>query len=417
MTDPPGQTVDPQRLADLDLADPRVHAESDLTEVWRHLRDERPLWWNASPMGQAGGFWVVSRYADVVAVYRDPGRFTSVRGNLLASLLRGGDPAGGRMIVVSDGPRHAAVRRLLASSLGPRTMQRLEAAVAATTDRLLDAAIGRPGCDFARDVAANIPLWTICDLLGVPEADRAFLQRQTNLALGSENPAQSPVEVWAARNEILLYFRELARARPGTAGDDLVSVLAAGSVDGVAIDEDELVLNCYSLILGGDETTRMSMSGMVAMFAREPGEWRRWCAGDISTATAVDEVLRWTTPALHIGRTAVGDVDLHGERISAGDVVTAWNVSANRDEREFDRPAVFDLGRSPNRHVTFGYGSHFCLGAALARMEIAVLAQALRRRVSAIDLTGTPRQVYSNFLSGYTSLPVALTPRRAVTAD
>jgi len=409
MTDSPDRAVDPRPLAGLDLADPRVHAERDLTEVWRHLRDERPLWWNASPAGPGEGFWVVSRYADVVAVYRDPDRFTSVRGNLLASLLHGGDSAGGRMMVVSDGPRHTAVRRLLASSLGPRTMHRLEAAVTATTNRLLDAAMAKPGGDFARDVAAHIPLWTICDLLGVPEADRSFVQRQTNLALGSEDPAQSPVQVWAARNEILLYFRELARAKRGRADDDLVSVLATGRIDGAAIDEDELVLNCYSLILGGDETARMSMSGMVAMFAREPGEWRRWCAGEVSTTSAVDEVLRWTSPALHVGRTAVVDVELHGEHIRAGDVVTAWNVSANRDEREFARPDVFDLSRSPNRHVTFGYGSHFCLGAALARMEIAVLAQALRTRVSAIELTGVPRWVYSNFLSGYTSLPVAFT--------
>ncbi len=390
-------------LDGLDLADPTVHAERDLTEVWRCLRDERPLWWN-------GGFWVLTRYADVVAVYRDPTRFTSVRGNLLTSLQRGGDPAGGRMIVVSDGPRHAAVRRLLASSLGPRTMRRLEAAVAATTDRLLDGAIGAE-CDFARDVAAHIPLWTICDLLGVPESDRAFVQRQTNLALGSENPAQSAVEVWAARNEILLYFRELARTRRGAEGDDLLSVLATGQVGGTPIDEDEVVLNCYSLILGGDETTRMSMSGMVATFGREPAEWQRWRAGDVTVSATVDEVLRWTTPALHVGRTAVVDVELHGQCIRAGDVVTAWNISANRAEREFDRPDVFDLGRSPNRHVTFGYGTHFCLGAALARMEIAVLAQALRTRVETIELTGMPHRMYSNFLSGYTSLPVALIPR------
>jgi cytochrome P450 len=359
-------------------------------------------------MQQADGFWVLSRYADVVAVYRDPDRFTSVRGNLLTALQRGGDPAGGRMIVVSDGPRHAAVRRLLASSLGPRTMQRLEATVAATTHRLLDASIDSPVCDFARDVAAHIPLWTICDLLGVPEADRAFVQHQTNLALGSENPAQSAIEIWAARNEILLYFRELARR--GTA-DGLLGVLAAGRIDGDPLDEDEVVLNCYSLILGGDETARMSMSGMVAAFAREPAEWRRWCSGEVGIASAVDEVLRWTTPALHVGRTAVVDADLHGEHIRAGDVVTAWNVSANRDEREFDQPDVFDLGRTPNRHVTFGYGSHFCLGAALARMEISVLAQALRTRVAAFELAGTSHRIYSNFLSGSASLPIALIPR------
>jgi cytochrome P450 len=314
------------------------------------------------------------------------------------------------MIAVSDGPRHTAVRRLLAPSLGPRALRRLAVQVSATTRRLLSEAVDRGECDFARDVAAVIPLATICDLLDVPDADRPFLREQASLALGSEEPTQSAAEVWLARNEILLYFRELARARRATPGEDLVSVLASGQVDGEPISEDEVILNCYSLILGGDETTRLSMSGAVAAFAVGPDEWSRFRAGLVVLDSAVEEVLRWTTPGMHAGRTAAHDVVLHGGRVAAGEIVTVWNVAANRDEREFSEPDRFDLARSPNRHVSFGYGPHFCLGASLARVEISALLEALRTLASSIDVNGEPRRIFSNFLAGFSALPVVLAP-------
>ena len=402
--------LDPRELAEIDLADVRLHAEYDLTRLWQHLREERPVHWNASPGTAPGGFWVLSRYADVLAVYRDPRRFTSTRGNILATLLEGGDSAGGRMIAVSDGPRHRAVRSLLNPSLSPRGLRWLRDRVCATTHRLLGAAVERRSCDFAADVAAHLPLLTICHLLGVPAADQPFLREQVSLALGSDRSTQSPVETWLARNEILLYFRMLLRDRRAAPGEDLLSVLVDGRIDGESLSEDEVVLNCYSLILGGDETTRMSMSGAVAAFAQQPQVWRQFAAGEVETASAVEEILRWTSPAMHSGRTAVEDVELHGERIRAGDVVSTWIVSANRDEREFPGPNVLDLRRSPNRHLSFGYASHFCLGAFLARMELTALLTALRDTVSGIELAGRPSRIFSTFLAGYTALPVEFTP-------
>jgi cytochrome P450 len=396
-------------MSGLDLADVRAHERGDLGGFWQHLRDEHPVHWNPHP-GPGGGFWVISRYADAVAVYRDTATFSSGRGNLLTALLAGGDSAGGRMVAVSDGPRHVAVRRLLARSLGPHTMRRLTARVTATAGELVGAAVARGGCDFARDVAAHIPLATICDLLGVPAADRPFVQRQCGGALGSDSPTQEPAEAWLARNEILLYFRELAQRRRAEPADDLVTALAVGRIDGAELTEDEVILNCYSLILGGDETARMSMAGAAAAFAEHPGEWRRLLAGDADVPAAVEEVLRWTTPAMHAGRTATRDTTLHGKAIRRGDVVTVWNVAANRDRREFPAPHRFDVARTPNRHLSFGYGAHFCLGAALARVELAALLGALRERVASIELTGAPARIWSTFLTGYTSLPARLVP-------
>jgi len=411
MSTPP--TTDGSDPAGLDLADVALHVGTDQAEVWRRLRDEHPLYWNPARDDDTPGFWAVTRHADVCAVYRDAATFTSQRGNLLTALLRGGDTGAGQMIAVTDGPRHHAIRSLLAPSLGPRALTRLAAKVTATTERLLDSAVARRDVDFAHDVAAHIPLTTICDLLGVPTDDRAFIQRQTSVALGSDNPDQSPTEIWLARNEILLYFRELCGLRRRTPADDLVSVLANGRIDGEEISEDEVVLNCYSLILGGDETARLSMAGAVAAFAAWPEQWHRLQTGQAGLAAAVEEVLRWTTPALHAGRTARYDTDLHGRTIKAGDIVTVWNVAANFDEREFAEPGEFDLGRKPNRHVSFGYGTHFCLGASLARIELSALLAGLRDRVQRIEISAAPARIFSNFLAGYSSLPVTLTPAGA----
>jgi cytochrome P450 len=394
---------------EVDLADPRTHAEHDLRDVWRKLRAQAPVRWH-QPRDDTRGFWVLSRYADIVGVYRDPRRFSSERGNMLATLQRDGDPAGGRMVAVTDGPRHSALRKLLAAAFTPRFLAPLEQQVRDDTRRLLRAAVERGTGDFARDVAAYLPLATICGLLGVPEQDRPFLLSLTSAALSSDEPDQSPAQVWRARNELLLYFTELVQRRRADPGGDVVSLLVTSHVDGAPLTTDEAILNCYSLILGGDETARLTMAGAVAAFIDHPDQWNALRAGRVDTASAVEEVLRWTTAALHAGRTATEDVELHGQRIRAGDAVTLWHTSANQDEDAFDAPAEFDLGRTPNRHLTFGYGPHFCLGAALARIELGALVDGLREVVTEIRPAGERRRIYSNFLAGYSSLPVHLVP-------
>ena len=391
----------------LDLADPLTHAEHDLRDLWRKLRAQAPVFWHR-PRDDAPGFWVLSRYADVVGVYRDPRRFSSERGNMLATLQRDRDPASGRMIAVTDGPRHSALRKLLATAFTPRFLAPLEQQVRDDTRRLLRTAVERGAGDFARDVAAYIPLATICGLLGVPEDDRPFLLTLTSAALGSDEPDQSPAQVWQARSELLLYFTELTQRRRADPGEDVVSLLVTSRIDGAPLTTDEAVLNCYSLILGGDETARLTMVGGVAAFIDHPLQWSALRAGRVDTASAVEEVLRWTTAAMHAGRTATEDVELHGQRINAGDAVTLWNTSANQDEDAFEAPAEFDLGRAPNRHLTFGYGPHFCLGAALARIELGALIDGLRDVVTDIRPAGERRRIYSNFLAGYSSLPVHL---------
>lgn len=393
-------------LGKVNLADPATFAGAGVEEAWRRLRREEPVYLH--PATEYGPpFWVLTRYADVLSVYKDVDRFSSERGNMLTSLLTGGDTAGGRLLAVTDPPRHTAIRTTLLRSFSPRVLSFVVDRVRARARTLVAEAVAGGSGDFAKDVAERVPIGTIGDLLGVPEADQARLLGLSKRALSSDEADQSAKDVWRARNEILLYFADLADLRRSDPRDDVLSALLACEVDGKPLTTEEVVLNCYGLILAGDETSRLAMISAVLNFTQFPEQWRALRDGRVPLATAVEEILRWNSPAIHVGRTARTDVIVGSRRIRAGDVVTLWNASANRDEEVFDRPDVFDLARKPNKHLAFGHGPHFCLGAYLGRAEVGAVVDALRRTVHTIELRGEPRPLYSTFLRGYSSLPVA----------
>jgi cytochrome P450 len=394
-------------LADIDLVDATLHATTDLGPVWRALRADRPLWWHAARAG-VPGFWVLTRHADVLAVPRDS-RFTSTGGNMLGTLLGGGDAGAGRMVVVSDGAWHAGLRRLVRSGFGPRVLDVVTSTVEAATRDVLGAALARGVCDFVPDVAALVPLTAICELLGVPRRDRREVLELTNAAMLSGDGARRDVRARIAQTEILRYYARLAVQRRAAPGADVVSLLATGEVNGRPLTDDEVLLNCYNLIIGGDETARLAIGGGLLALIENPDQWEILRADATAVDTAVEEMLRWTSPVSHVGRTALADVPLHGRTIHRGDVVTLWLGSANRDERVFAAPDRFDVRRSPNQHVTFGHGHHFCVGARLARVELRTVVDALRRNVTAMELVGPVTRLPSNFVSGISSLPVALT--------
>jgi cytochrome P450 len=402
----------PDEISAIDLRDPRTFEDNDLREYWRYLRAERPLYWHP-PTEDAPGFWVISRYADVMALYKDNKQLTSEKGNVLVTLLAGGDSAAGKMLAVTDGKMHRNLRNVLLKSFSPQTLKPIVERVRANTARLVVDAVRRGECDFATDVAEHIPLNTISDLLGVPTTDREFLLKLTKSALSSDEQDQSATDSWLARNEILLYFSDLVTERRAKPTDDVISVLANSTVDGEPLTEEVIVLNCYSLILGGDETSRLSMIDSVQTFTEHPDQWRRLKDGEVTLESATEEVLRWATPAMHFGRRAVTDLKVHGQVISAGDIVTLWNSAANRDDEVFADPYVFDLDRSPNKHITFGYGPHFCIGAYLGRAEVNGMLDALRTYTTGFEITGEVQRIHSNFLTGLCSLPVRLHPDKA----
>ena len=378
-----------------------------MIEVWRKLRAEDPVHWHPETASQPG-FWVITRYADISQVLRDDQHFTSEKGNVLATLLEGSDMGGGRMMAVADGQYHTSLRRLLLEAFSPRALAGVRRHVRQLTKRLMLESIERGKCDFAQDVASVIPLETICDLLNVPTDDRQEVFQLTKSALASDYESPEAHADRTARSAIIIYFQDLVTARRENPGDDPISLMATGEVDGRRLDDLDIVLNCYSLILGGDETSRLAMIGAVRAFIQHPDQWAALKNGESPTEVAGEEVLRWTTPAMHFGRTAIADVRLGDRHIRSGDLVTLWLISGNRDQTVFQSPDLFDIARSPNKHLTMGYGRHFCLGAYLGRIEIYAMLDGLRTFVRSIQQTGPERRIYSNFLSGMSSLPVAI---------
>lgn len=400
-------TVSPTDLEQIDLASPVLHAEYELGEVFRHLRAHRPVYWQ-EPRDEQPGFWVISRYADVNDVYRDKAHFTTENGNALATLLTGGDSASGAMLAVTDGVRHHQVRNVLSKGFSPRVLDLIADSLRETVDALLLAAMDRGECDAAADIAANVPLGAICDLLEIPHADRKYLLGLTSHAWSTDHADEPPEESWVAKNEILVYFSNLLKERGGGDRDDMVSLIANCRIDGDPLKAAEQVANCYGLMIGGDETGRHAITGTILALIENPGQWRALKAGDVDLKTATEEALRWTVPSLHGGRQATGDVVINGEQIRAGDVVSVWISSANRDEAVFDAPDEIRLDRTPNKHFTFAYGSHHCLGHYLGRMEVYAVLDGLRRLVGDVEQIGEERWIYSSILHGMSSLPIRI---------
>jgi cytochrome P450 len=339
-----------------------------------------------------------------VAAYRDPERLTSGRGNGLTSLLSGGDAAAGNMLAMTQGSRHRQLRTIMMKCLSPRILAHVETRIRENADELVRRGVELARFDFATDVAEKIPIATICDLLGVPESDRPLLSTLTKSAVSSESQYASEFDAMMSKSEILLYFTDLLeqfRKKPRTG---IIAMLSEVSVDGVKLSDEDVIANCYGLLIGGDETSRLSMITGVAALAGHPGQWAALKNGEVSMGGAVNEILRWATPVMHVARTAVAPVAIGGQAIEAGDIVTMWNSAADRDSEEFASPDTFDLARVPNRHLAFGYGRHFCLGAHLGRLEIGAVLHALRASVRSVGMVAPPTPIHSNFLSGYSSL-------------
>ncbi|MFF2348163.1 cytochrome P450 [Kitasatospora sp. NPDC058115] len=393
----------------VDLGDPATFADHDLTGFWRTLRDTAPLHWNPPADGRPG-FWVLSRHEDIMNAYRDNVNLTSQRGNVLVTLLEGGDAGAGRMLAVTDGPRHLELRKILQRVLSPRVLDEVALTVRANTRRWIREAVESGGCDFAERIASRIPMTTISNLLGVPEQDREYLLGLTRTALSAEDESVDELDSEMARNEILMYFMDVVEERRENPGDDVISMLIDSAVDGVPLSDEDVVLNCYSLIIGGDETSRLTMIDCVRTLAARPDQWQRLKRGEVAVGTAVEEVLRWASPTMHFGRSVERETELHGVRLRPGEILTLWHASGNRDERVFARPGVFDLGRTPNKHLAFGYGPHFCVGSYLAKVEIAELLTALRDFTTGFEQNGEALPIRSNFLTGFSTMPVLFHP-------
>ncbi|WP_410652706.1 cytochrome P450 [Amycolatopsis sp. cmx-4-54] len=394
----------------VDLADPALYAGERPERIWRTLRR------GGAPVRSRGEFpyWVLTRYAHIESVYRAPGSFSSEKGMQLgverSSAQLAAEAAAGKMLIVSDDPAHTEIRKAIGAAFQPRMIRLLTDATLAVARELVSAAARGEPVDFVDEVSARLPATVICDLLGVPSADRAYVSRVTQAAFGDPGTDHAATQV-AAHTELLEYCDQLITSKRRDPGEDVATALATATLGGRPMSQEVAVLNCHGLISGGNETTRHAGSVAALSMVTWPRQWELLRAGAVPVDDAAEELLRFASPANHVMRVATADHEVGGETISAGEFVTLWLGSANRDEDVFGHPDDLDFTRRPNRHLTFGLGGHFCLGAFLARLELRSLVQALLEHVDAVAPAGEPRRLVSNFLRGYTHLPLILDPR------
>jgi cytochrome P450 len=401
-------------LHDIDLTDLAVFADGFPDDVFTRLRREAPVWWHepTSHTPDGTGFWVISRHAEMQAIGADADTFSSARapdapggGTLIEDLPYGF--AAGVLLNMMDDPRHHRIRRLITPAVAPRALALLEGELRARTAAILDAVAARGRCDFLVDVAVELPLQAIAMLMGIPDRDRHDLMAWTTATLtydDRELGARSTGSEQAAA-AMAAYGTALIETKRAEGGADIVATVARAAIE----DEDgeleplsdlELLMFFNLLIAAGSETTRNAIALGMAALIEHPEQWDLLRRDPSVWPTAVEEILRWSSPTLYNRRTATRDVEVAGRTIRTGDKVTLWWASANRDEEVFDSPFVFDIRRSPNPHVAFGYRSHFCLGANLARLEIRIMLEELQARFERLSLDGPIERFRTNKHAG-----------------
>jgi cholest-4-en-3-one 26-monooxygenase len=396
------------RLEDVDIFDPDAYANGVPHETFALLRREAPVHRHAQP--GASPFWAITRYRDIMAVSRDAATYSSERrGALLGEPPEDALATQRLMMLNMDPPRHTKLRSLVNKGFTPRMVSLLDGPVRRICAELVDAAVERGECDFVTEIAAELPLQVIAELLGIPQQDRHQIFEWSNTMIGSADPEfqRSPEEGQNAAMAMYAYANELALQRKDSPREDLVSVLMRAEVDGEQLTEMEFDLFFLLLAVAGNETTRNLISGGMFTLMEHPDQWRRLLDDRALLPIAVEEMLRWVTPVMQFQRTAQRDTEIAGVPIAEGERVVLFYVSANRDEEVFERPDVFDVGRTPNEHVTFGAGGpHFCLGANLARLEIRIMFEELLGRAPGIEPAGPARRLRSNFINGIKAMPV-----------
>ena len=399
------------RLSDIDLLDRDRFTQGIPHEWFTFLRNEAPVYKHPEPNGP--GFWVVTKYADVVAVGRDGATYSSDQKRGGVVILEGGVDndfeQGGNLMLTMDAPEHTRYRKLVNRGFTPRQIGALEDRIREQTNRILDEVIERGTSDFVVDVAAELPLQVIAEMLGVPQEDRHKLFEWSNRMVGSEDPEYivTDEEVQNAQIEMFVYANALAAERREMPRDDIVSTLLDAQVDGDTLSEMDFNLFFLLIAVAGNETTRNSISHGIRALCDNPDQYRMLVKDPTLARSATEEIVRWASPVMYFRRNVTTDTTLGGQQLKEGDKVSIWYVSANRDEDVFDDPFTFDIQRSPNEHVGFGGGGpHHCLGANLARMEIYVLLEEMARRIPTIELDGEVQPLRSNFIGGIKHMPV-----------
>jgi len=375
------------------------------------LRREAPVFWH--PDVETPGFWALTRHAEVAHASRNPLLYSAQRRTVFMFESNEEDLSNMQMMLVNrDPPNHTKLRRLVSLGFTPRRIAMLEEKVRLRAGEIIDRVAARGECDFVTDLAADLPLQVIAELVGVPMEDRGKVYEWSNKLIGFDDPEYSGDREQQKQSamDVYLYANQLAEKRRAEPTDDLTSIIMNGEVDGERLTEMEYDLFFLLLIVAGNETTRNAISGGMLALIQHPEQRARLIANPGLMTTATEEILRWVTPVNCFRRTAMQDTEIGGQAVREGDKVVMFYPSANRDDRVFASPEQFDIARTPNDHLAFGMGTHFCLGNALARLEIKVMFEELLRRLPDIELAGQVERLRSSFINGIKRMPVRFTP-------
>ena len=402
------------QLSDINFIDPAIFEQGVPHEQFTFLRKEAPVFWHED---DRGGFWNVMKHADVALVSRDSKLYSSYARSALYNVEDEPALSEVRLMMLNlDPPDHTKLRRIVNRVFTPHRIKELQGALIRRSKEIVDKIAEKGECDFVLEVAAELPLQAIADLVGIPQEDRFKVFDFSNRLIGFDDPefdAHGEEDARIAAAELYMYAQQMADDRRANPRDDIVTNLITEH-DGEFLDEMEFNMFFMLLAVAGNETTRNGISHAMLTLIQHP-EQRELLLNDPSLLdSAIEEFLRWSTPVMHFKRTAMRDTEIRGQKIKEGDRVMIWYSSANRDEDVFDDPFTFNIRRDPNLHTLSqafgGGGHHFCLGANLARAEMKVILEELLRRLPDMQLAGEPRRLRSNFINGIKNMPVTYTP-------
>ncbi|MEG3122418.1 cytochrome P450 [Sphingomonas sp. GB1N7] len=399
-----------------DLKDPSLYETGVPWAAFDDLRRNDPVHWN--PESDGAGFWAVTRHADIVEVSRQPLLFSSAHENgghrifneNEVGLTGAGESAIGIPFISRDPPIHTRYRKFVMPALSPVRLGDIEARIRARVEALVAEIPLGETIDLVPTLAAPLPLMTLAELLGVPGDTWVKLYHWTNAFVGEDDPEfrQSPEAMGETLAEFFAFSQDLFEARRAEPTDDIASLLANAEIDGVPVPFRDFVANLILVLVGGNETTRNSLSHSVIAFAENPDQWDALRADRALLKTAAPEMVRHASPVMHMRRTATEDTVIGGQAIKKGDKVVLWYISGNRDAAVYDRPDTFDIARKGAQHVGFGAGQHVCVGSRLAEMQLRVAFDILADRVSRFEVQAPPRRFRSNFINGLKNLDVIL---------
>lgn len=399
-----------------DLKDPGLYAERAPHEIFARLRREAPVYWN--PETDGAGFWAITKLQDIVEISKRPDLFSSAHdhgGHRIfneneVSVANTGDGALGIPFISLDPPLHQKYRALLVPSLSPAKLVQLESRIRQRAERLLAEIPLETPVDFVSAFAAPFPLLTLAELLGVePELWRK-LYEWTNAFVAEDDPEMRPPpeEMGRLMGEFGAFAQALYQERRETPREDLSSMMVNTLIDGKQMTFPDFLGNLVLVLVGGNETTRNSISHSICAFATMPEQWTWLRENRAQLKDALGELVRWASPVIHMRRTATQDVEIRGQPIRKGDKVVLWYLSGNRDEDAFERPDRFDVTRRGVKHVGFGAGQHVCAGSRLAELQLRIVFDLLADKVERFELLDKPRRVRSNFINGLKNVPCKL---------